>query len=50
MRFTPEDLKELDPYIQIVVDKSTYQLRKQVEILQSDIQALRSLAHISDEK
>jgi len=45
MLFTPEDLETLEPFFQKAIEKNLYRMQKQIELLQADIKALRSLVH-----
>jgi len=49
MRFTPEDLKELEPFINEAVARKTANLQKKVDLLTADIGALRKTAYHGDE-
>jgi hypothetical protein len=50
MRFTPEDLKELEPFIEQHISAKITRLERKVDLLQSDNSAFRKLLHKGDDE
>lgn len=50
MQLNPEEIKEINSIVDEIVEKKISRMKKQIEILQSDISALRKITNSMDEE